>query len=150
MNTSCRNFPRIVLAVALALGTVSASAGVAGVVAAATDASFTELRLVGTIDLPVGTAPDAAKQAVVLSLGRYRWMVQLVEDSRVIAFYARQPISVGLTIKLLPGKIEIWSQGRGPAAKLEKKEKEWISNLVKGVNESLGLISSAPVSAKNE
>lgn len=150
MNTFCRNFPRAVLAVALALGAISVSASVASVVSAATDASFTELRLVGTIDLPAGTTPEAAKQAVVLSLGRYRWMVQLVEDSRVMAFYARQPISVGLTIKLLPGKIEIWSQGRGPAAKLEKKEKEWVSNLVKGVNESLSLISSDPVSTEKE
>lgn len=105
-----------------------------------------ELRLARTVELPAGTTIEKAKAAVLLSLGRYRWLVHLVETDCVIAFYARQPVMVALTVKLLPGRIEFWTRGVGPVEKLQAKENQWLNNLILDTNVALGL-AVPPVAA---
>lgn len=131
----------------LAVAAVPAWAANAGGAAAelAEIAPTAELRLVRTIALPAGTTVEKARAAVILSLERYRWLVHVVEPDRVIAFYARQPLMVALTVKLLPGRIELWLRGVGPAEKLQVKETQWLNNLVSDTSVTLGLV--APASA---
>ncbi len=104
-----------------------------------------DLRLDRTVEAPAETSVEQVKAAVLQSLEARRWLVHVKDEpDRVIAFYARQPVMVALTVKLQPGKIELWVQGQGPAAKLHKKESQWLANLARDVADRLSPAPAEP------
>ena len=121
----------LLLLVAVAAPGVVVEAAAEADAAPGAGVASTELRLARTYVTPAGTTVEKAKAAVLLSLDRRRWLVHLKDEpDRVIAFYARQPVMVALSVKLQPGRIEFWIRGQGPLEKLQKKEAQWLANLV--------------------
>jgi hypothetical protein len=99
--------------------------------AKSTKAELEAKHLARTINLEKGTTLEKAHSALVTALNFRHWTVEKNEPSEIAAYYFRKPITVNITIKVLSDKIEIWSQAQGSHSKVEKKENQWLNNLVK-------------------